>query len=159
MKLGYYAQILYCLLGYLVQYNLAFFDTYKIVDGRLEINYTLSVLKILMIFETLKRIYFYIIGIFLLIDIETSKSDRCMYVMSFEIVYAYFWFNFYSNFTSGGYYLNKCYNIIGITFSLIYGLLAFGCYFYPVKIILGVFNLIFILAHVYSIYWRYRENY
>jgi hypothetical protein len=61
--------------------------------------------------------------------------------------------------TSGGYYLNKCYNIIGITISVIYGLLAFGCYFYPVKIIFGVFNLIFILANAYSIYWRYREKY
>ena len=42
-------QVLYCLIGYLVQINFIFMDTYEIVDGNLYINYILSVLKILMI--------------------------------------------------------------------------------------------------------------
>ena len=44
-------------------------DTYEINNGELNINYTLSIIKILMIIETLKRIYYYVIGNILFIDL------------------------------------------------------------------------------------------
>ena len=65
-------------------------DTYEIIDGELEINYLLSALKILMIIETLKRIYYYAVGIIILLIMELGeKGDRSLYVMTFEIVYFY----------------------------------------------------------------------
>ena len=156
----YTKQILYILLGYLVQFHLAFFDTYEINDGELKINYILSVLKLLMIIETLKRIYFYIIGIIFFIGLECSaRGDRSMYVMSFEIVYYYLWFNFYTNCHLKGFELPKCYLFIGIFFSILYGILALGCYFFVAKICFGVINLIYITAHAYCIFWRCREHY
>ena len=57
-------QYLYCLIGYLAQVNIIFMQTYEVIDGELIINYTLSVLKILMIIETLKRIYFTLLEFF-----------------------------------------------------------------------------------------------
>ena len=156
---SYLYKILYCLIGYLVQFNLAFLDTYEIKEGELKINIFLSILKILMIFETLKRIYYYSMGILILIDMESQKGDRSLYVMTFEIVYYYFWFNFYTNYHSSGYSLSRKYFLTGIFVSLLHGIFAIGCYFFFIKICFGVLNLCYFLAQCYSIYWRYRENY
>ena len=113
-----------------------------------------------MIIETLKRIYFYVVGIMLFIEIENEKGgDRCMYVMSFEIVYSYLWSNFFSNICSSGYELSKCFFFVGIFVSLLHGALALGCYFLVVKICFGVLNLVYLFAQIYSLYWRCRENY
>ena len=153
-------QYLYCLIGYLAQVNIIFMQTYEIIDGELIINYTLSVLKILMIIETLKRIYFYVVGIFLLFNLEChERGDRSLYVMSFEIVYFYLWENFYWNICSSGYQLPFYYFFIGIFFCLVHGVLALMSYFLAVKIIFGVLNLGYILGQIYTIYWRHREQY
>ena len=160
-KCAYFiVQYLFCIIGYLVQFHLAFLDVFEIIDGNLKINTALLILKIFMILETLKRIYFYVLGIILLLSLECHpKGDPSLYVMSFEIVYFYLWSDFYQNFFSGGYELPICYKIISLFVCLIYGALALGNYFLAVKICFGVFNLGFLFAHTYSIYWRYRENY
>ena len=158
----YTKQFSYFLIGYLVQLNLAFLDTYEIKDGKFKIkNLTLFILKILMILETMKRIYYYAKGIKLFFSIESDREemDRCYYVMSFEIVYAYFWYNVYSNFFGSGYELPKSYLIFGLIVAIIHGILAMGCYYLVVKICFGVLNLIYLSAQIYSIYWRKREHY
>ena len=63
----YGKRIIYCILGYLVQFNLMFFDIYVPEENNLKINYILSALKIAMIIEMLKRVYFYVVGSFLLL--------------------------------------------------------------------------------------------
>ena len=61
--------------------------------------------------KPLKRIYFYVVGIFLLFNLEChERGDRSLYVMSFEIVYFYLWENFYWNICSSGYQLPFYYN-------------------------------------------------
>jgi len=144
----------------LVQFNLAFLDTFDYKDGKIEVNVLLLVLKIFMILETIKRIYFYVIGIILLFKLESKEvDDRCYYVMSFEIVYYYLWYDFFKNFFSGDYELPKYFKIISAIVCFIYGVLAiFNCFLFA-KISIGVFNLVFLITHVYTIYWRYRENY
>jgi len=149
-----------CIIGYLVQFHLAFLDIYEIIDGSMKINTPLLILKIFMILETLKRIYFYIMGIILLFSLEChERGDRSLYCMSFEIVYFYLWSDFFENFFSGGYELPICYKIISFFICLIYGALTFGSYFLAAKIFIAIFNFGFFIAHLYSIYWRYRENY
>ena len=148
------------IIGYLVQVNFIFMDTYEIIDGELEINYLLSALKILMIIETLKRIYYYAVGIIILLYMELGeKGDRSLYVMTFEIVYFYLWYNFYNNVHSTGFTLPYYYGLIGIIVCIINGTLAVFSYFLAAKICIGVLNLGFIIAHIYSIYWRHRESY
>ena len=73
----YGKQALYCILGYLVQFNLMFFDFYESEsEGEImKINYILCILKILMIIEMIKRIYFYIVGSFLLLVIEIGQKE------------------------------------------------------------------------------------
>ena len=72
-------QISLFIIGYLVQVNFIFMDTYEIIDGELEINYLLSALKILMIIETLKRIYYYAVGIIILLIMELGEEgDRSL---------------------------------------------------------------------------------
>ena len=154
------AQYSLFIIGYLVQFHLASLDVYEIIDGNLKVNTVLLVLKIFMILETLKRIYFYVLAVILLFSLECrERGDRSLYCMSFEIVYFYLWADFYQNFFSRGYELPICYKIISLFFCLIYGALAFGNYFLVVKICFGVLNIGFLFAHAYSIYWRYRENY
>ena len=158
----YTKQFSYFLIGYLVQLNLAFLDTYEIKDGKFKINnVTLFILKILMILETMKRIFYYAEGVKLFISIEMDREqmDRCIYVMTFEIVYAYFWDNVFSNFFSSGYNLPKSYFIFGLFVAIIHGILAMGSYFLVVKICFGVLNLIYLSAQIYSIHWRKREQY
>ena len=157
---GLTKQISLFIIGYLVQVNFIFMDTYEIIDGELEINYLLSALKILMIIETLKRIYYYAVGIIILLIMELGeKGDRSLYVMTFEIVYFYLWDNFYNNVHSTGFTLPYYYGLIGIIVCIINGTLAVFSYFLAVKICIGVLNLGFIIAHIYSIYWRHRESY
>ena len=144
----------------MVQFNLAFLDTFDYKDGKIEVNVLLLVLKIFMILETIKRIYFYVIGIILLFKLESKEvDDRCYYVMSFKIIYFYLWYDFFQNFFSRGYELPKIYKKISLVVCLIYGVLAILNYFLFAKISIGVFNLGFLLVHIYSIYWRYREDY
>ena len=153
-------QYSFCIIGYLVQFHLASLDVFEIIDGNLKVNTALLILKIFMILETLKRIYFYVLGIRLLLGLECrERGDRSLYCMSFEIVYFYLWSDFYINFFSGGYELSVRYKIFSLFICLIFGALAIGNYFLAVKICFGVFNLGFLFAHTYSIYWRYRENY
>ena len=113
-----------------------------------------------MILEAIKRLYYYVIGIIFLIDLESeSDPDRDLYVMSFEIVYYYLWYDFFKNFFSGDYELPKYFKIISAIVCLIYGALAiFNCFLFA-KISIGVFNLVFLITHIYTIYWRYREDY
>jgi hypothetical protein len=151
---------LYCIIGFLVQFNLAFFDYYEIKDGELIKNNTLFVLKVLMVLETLKRIYYYVQGIKLLYEMEKGpRGDRCMYVMTFEIVYDYLWENYCINRHSTGYHLPNSFYLTGFIFSIIHGFLAMGCHFIIIKICFGILNLIYFAAMMYSIYWRRRENY
>jgi hypothetical protein len=152
-------EYLLLIIGYLVQINLAFLDAYEIKDGKINLNVPLFILKILMIIETLKRIYFYICAIKLLFVMECNEREDCIYEMTFEIVYAYLWYNFYRCYNSSGYHLNLCFYIVGIFFSLIHGFLALGCYFLVIKICFAVLNICYISAHAYSIYWLRRESY
>ena len=160
-KCAYYTRLnSFCILGYLVQFHLAFFNAIDYKDGKIKVNVTLLVLKIFMILEAIKRLYYYVIGIILLIILESKgETDRSYYVMTFEIVYYYLWYDFYQNFFSGGYELPKFFKIISAIVCSIYGVLAiFNCFLFA-KIIIGVFNLVFLITHIYTIYWRYREDY
>ena len=93
------------LIGYLVQLNLAFLDVYEIKDGKLKINKTLFILKILMTLETMRRIYYYAKGIKLIFTVECEVEDRESegYYMIYEVINGYFWYNVFSNFLQGGY--------------------------------------------------------
>ena len=156
----YGRQILYCILGYLVQFNLIFFDIYVSGKGNLKINYILCILKILMIVEMLKRVYFYIIACFILITMECGpRGDRCMYVMTFEIVYYYLWYNYYNNTHSSGFSLGSCMHLLGLFFSLLNAIFAFGSNFTVFRICMFILNSGYIIAHIYAIYWRKRECY
>lgn len=152
-------QYLYCLIGYLAQLNLMFFDIYEIEEGNPKINTLLCVLKIFMIIEMAKRVYYYAVGIFILIEMERDRGDRCMYVMTFEIVYDYLWCDYYNNSHLTGFYYSNIYVWIGLFLSLLNGVFAFGSHYNMMKICLGIMNLVYLFAHFYSIYWRYRENY
>ena len=103
-----------------------FFDIYESEENNLKINYILCALKILMIIEMLKRVYFYIIGSFIFLEMEIGpRGDRCMYVMTFEIVYDYLWENYYVNTHSSGFHLNIRHRLLGLFFSLLNGIFAF----------------------------------
>ena len=56
-------QISFYIIGYLVQFNLTSLNIFENIDGSIKVNTRLLVLKIFMILETLKRIYFYVIRI------------------------------------------------------------------------------------------------
>ena len=152
-------QVLYCLIGYIVQINFIFMDTYEKVDGNLYINYTLSVLKILMIIETLKRIFFYVFWIILLFIIEhgerNGKIHRFYYIRYFKIAYFYLWDNFYTNVKNVGFELKKGFLFIGIIFCFIHGILALMCYFLAVKICFGFLLIGQLSAHIYTFYARH----
>jgi hypothetical protein len=153
-------QFLYCFIGYLAQMNLIFFDIYEIKEGNPEINIHLCALKILMIIEMAKRTYYYAIGIFILFEMEFGpRGDRCMYVMTFEIVYDYLWCNYYTNSHSTGFSYGIINNLIGLFFSLLNGIFAFGSHYSKMKIGLGIMNLVYLFAQLYSIHWRNREHY
>ena len=147
------------LIGYLVQLNLAFLDTYEIKDGKLKIDKTLFILKILMTLETMKRIYYYGKGIKLLISVECEVEDKESegYYMIFEVINAYFWYNVFSNFFAGGYSQPKSELIFGLIVAILHGILAMGCYFIVVKILFGVLNLIYLSGHIYTIYWSIKQ--
>ena len=147
------------LIGYLVQLNLAFLDTYEIKDGKLKINKTLFILKILMTLETMKRIYYYGKGIKLLISVECEVEDKESegYYMIFEVINSYFWYNVFSNFFAGGYSQPKSELIFGLIVAILHGILAMGCYFIVVKIFFGVLNLIYLSGHIYTIYWSIKQ--
>ena len=67
-----------------------FFNIYVAEENNLKINYVLGALKIAMIIEMLKRVYFYAVGSFLLLEMEICRrGGRWIYVMTFEIVYYY----------------------------------------------------------------------
>ena len=156
----YGKQIIYCILGYLVQFNLMFFDIYESEEDNSKINFFLCALKFLMIIEMLKRVYFYIIGTFLFLVMEIGpREDRCMYVMTFEIVYYYLWENYYTNAYSSGFHLNICFHLLGLFFSLLNGIFALGSNFRICKICMIIMNSLFLFAQLYSIYWRKRECY
>lgn len=154
----YGKQRLYCILGYLVQFNLMFFDIYESEDNK--INYILCALKILMIIEMVKRVYFYIVGAFVFLEMEIGpRGDRCMYVMTFEIVYDYLWYNYYNNTHLSGFNLGTCFHLLGLFFSLLNGIFALGSNFMIFKIFIIIFNSGFLFAQLYSIHWRKRECY
>lgn len=151
---------LYCLIGYLAQLNLMFFDIYNIKEGNPKISIHLCALKILMIIEMAKRAYYYAMGISILLAMEfRPRGDRCMYVMTFEIVYDYLWENYYTNSHSRGFSLGKKTILIGLFFSLLNGIFAFGSHYLMLKICLGIMNLVYLFAQLYSIHWRNREHY
>ena len=87
------------------------------------------------------------------------RGDRCIYVMTFEIVYDYLWDNYYTNTHSGGFHLNRSFHILGLFFSLLNGIFALGSNFMIFKIFIFIMNLGFLFAQKYSIYWRKRECY
>ena len=156
----YGKQILYCVLGYLVQFNLMFFDLYEPEGENIKINYIFCILKIFMIVEMIKRVYFYIVGSFLLFVMEIGKKgDRSFYVMTFEIVYYYLWYNYYKNTLLLGFNLSIIFHILGLIFSLLNGIFALGINFWIFKKCLIFQNLVYIFAQLYSIYWRKRESY
>ena len=160
-KISFYGrQILYCILGYLVQFNLIFFDIYVLEEGNMKINYILCILKILMIVEMVKRVYFYIIASYILITMECGpRGDRCMYVMTFEIVYDYLWYNYYNNTHLSGFSLGISRHLLGLFFSLLNAIFALGSNFIAFRICMIILNSGYIIAQLYSIYWRKRECY
>lgn len=147
------------LIGYLVQLNLAFLDSYEIKDGKLKINKTLFILKILMTLETMRRIYYYAKGIKLIFTVEREVEDRESegYYMIYEVINGYFWYNVFSNFFQGGYSQPKSEIIFGLIVALLHGILAMGCYFIVVKILFCVLNFIYLLAHLYTILWSINQ--
>ena len=147
----YSMQILYCILGYLVQFNLMLFDIYVLEENKYKINYILCVLKIFMIIEMIKRVYYYAIGCYIFLDNEINKGDRCMYVMTFEIVYVYLWNNFYNITHIGGFELGNREKVLGIFFSLLNGIFALCSNFMICKIGIIIINAVFLFAHCYSI--------
>ena len=113
-----------------------------------------------MIIEMLKRVYFYIIACFILITMECRpRGDRCMYVMTFEIVYDYLWCNYYDNIHSTGYSLGNRMHLLGLFFSLLNAIFALGSNFLVFRICMILLNSGYIIAHIYAIYWRKRECY
>ena len=50
-----------------------FFNIYVAEENNLKINYVLGALKIAMIIEMLKRVYFYAVGSFLLLEMEICR--------------------------------------------------------------------------------------
>ena len=151
---------LYCFIGYLAQMNLMFFDIYEIKEGNPKISIHLCVLTILMIIEMAKRAYYYAMGISILLDMELGpRGDRCMYVMTFEIVYDYLWCNYYNNSHLRGFSLGYKTILIGLIFYLLNGIFAFGSHYLKLKIGLGIMNLVYLFAQLYSIHWRNREHY
>ena len=156
----YGKQILYCIIGYLVQFNLMFFELHEKEENKIKLNYFLCILKILMIIEMIKRVYFYIIGSFVFLRMEIGqRGDRCEYVMTFEIVYYYLWYNYYNNTHLSGFNLGNSFHLLGLLFSLINGIFALGSNIMILKIFMIIMNVGFIYAQIYSIYWRKRECY
>ena len=145
----------------MAQFNLVFFDIYdESQENKFKINVALCILKIFMAIEMLKRVYFYIIGCFILLEMEIrSIEDRSMYVMTFEVVYCYLWYNYYRNTHSSGFSLSYFYYFLGLFFSLLNGIFALGSNFIICKICMLSMNLGFIFAQIYSVFWRIRENY
>ena len=115
-------------------------------------------LKIAMIIEMLKRVYFYVVGSFILLAMEIGqRGDRCMYAMTFEIVYHYLWDNYFNNSHSGGFHLSLCFHLLGLFFSLLNGIFAFRSNFMISKICIFIMNMGFLFAQIYFIYLRKRE--
>ena len=103
----------------------------------------------------MRRIYYYAKGIKLLITVECEVEDKESegYYMIFEVINGYFWYNVFSNFFQGGYSQPKSEIIFGLFVALLHGILAMRCYFIVVKILFCVLNLIYLSAHLYTIYW------
>ena len=131
-----------------------FFDIYVSEQNEFKINYILCALKISMIVEMVKRVYYYIIGSFLFLYMEIRPGDRCMYVMTFEIVYDYLLDDYYNNAHSTGFNLDIRFCVLGLFFSLFNGIFALGSDFKISKICNIILNSGFLFAQICSIFWR-----
>ena len=144
-KIVFYAKrILYVILGYLVQYNLYYFDIDPLEGGGSNINFFLCILKIFMLIEMLKRVYFYNVAI--IIIFSSFGIDSCLSTMSLEIAYYNLWYNYYSNKNLLGFEINILLKVFGSILAFINGIFLLAGF----KKCLIIHNLCYLSAHVFT---------
>ena len=144
-KIVFYAKrILYVILGYLVQYNLYYFDINPLEGGGSNINFFLCILKIFMLIEMLKRVYFYNVAI--IIIFSSFGIDSCLSTMSLEIAYYNLWYNYYSNQNLLGFEINILLKVFGFILAFINGIFLLAGF----KKCLIIHNLCYLSAHVFT---------
>ena len=144
-KIVFYAKrILYVILGYLVQYNLYYFDINPLEGGGSNINFFLCILKIFMLIEMLKRVYFYNVAIIIIFN--SIWIDSCLSTMSLEIAYYNLWYNYYSNKNLLGFEINILLKVFGFILAFINGIFLLAGF----KKCLIIHNLCYLSAHVFT---------
>jgi hypothetical protein len=144
-KIVFYAKrILYVILGYLVQYNLYYFDINPLEGGGSNINFFLCILKIFMLIEMLKRVYFYNVAIIIIFN--SFAIDSCLSTMSLEIAYYNLWYNYYSNQNLLGFEINILLKVFGSILAFINGIFLLAGF----KKCLIIHNLCYLSAHVFT---------
>ena len=144
-KIVFYAKrILYVILGYLVQYNLYYFDIDPLEGGGSNINFFLCILKIFMLIEMLKRVYFYNVAIIIIFN--SIWIDSCLSTMSLEIAYYNLWYNYYSNQNLLGFEINILLKVFGSILAFINGIFLLAGF----KKCLIIHNLCYLSAHVFT---------
>ena len=144
-KIVFYAKrILYVILGYLVQYNLYYFDIDPLEGGGSNINFFLFILKIFMLIEMLKRVYFYNVAIIIIFN--SFAIDSCLSTMSLEIAYYNLWYNYYSNKNLLGFEINILLKVFGSILAFINGIFLLAGF----KKCLIIHNLCYLSAHVFT---------
>ena len=144
-KIVFYAKrILYVILGYLVQYNLYYFDIDRLEGGGSNINFFLCILKIFMLIEMLKRVYFYNVAIIIIFN--SFVIDSCLSTMSLEIAYYNLWYNYYSNKNLLGFEINILLKVFGFILAFINGIFLLAGF----KKCLIIHNLCYLSAHVFT---------
>jgi hypothetical protein len=144
-KIVFYAKrILYVILGYLVQYNFYYFDIDPLEGGGSNINFFLCILKIFMLIEMLKRVYFYNVAIIIIFN--SFVIDSCLSTMSLEIAYYNLWYNYYSNKNLLGFEINILLKVFGFILAFINGIFLLAGF----KKCLIIHNLCYLTAHVFT---------
>ena len=147
--------IFYFIIGILVQINLLFLETYIVNENNeIEIDWVLSGLKLCMIIETLKRVYFQVYGYKLIVAVLCLEAVEPGYIEEWlNLTFNIIWENFYSHYKSGC-KLGACSVIFAVIVSIVHGALAMlSPYFIGVQIAFGVINLVYIIMKFYTICW------
>lgn len=147
--------IYYFIIGILVQVNLVFLETYTVDENNnIEIDWVLSVLKICMVIETLKRIYFQVYGFKLIIIVLCLQSVEPGIVEEYlNLTFNIIWENFYAHYKSGC-RLGACSVIFALIITIAHGALAMlSPYFIGVQIAFGALNLVYLIMKFYTICW------
>ena len=128
-------------------------ETFDYQD-ELYIDWPLFILKICMVLETLKRIYFYSSGFFFIYYVLCLQAVEPGYIEEkIELTYTVLWGNFYSHYK---YFcgFGPCISMIIIIFTLAHGVLAMlSPNIIGVVIAFGVLNVIYIILLLYSMCW------